>query len=94
MMTTLNRSSLLVRSPDLIATNMDGDTVMMSIERGEYYGLGGIGGFLWDLLEKPISIEALIQAVQSEYEVEEAQCESDILRFADQLLQNKTISLC
>lgn len=93
-MTTLNRTTILVRNSDLISTNMDGETVMMSIERGEYYGLGGIGGFLWDLLEKPISIESLIQAVCNEYEVEEAQCESDILHFADLLLKNKTISSC
>lgn len=93
-MTTLNRTTILVRNPDLISTNMDGDTVMMSIERGEYFGLGGIGGFVWDLLETPISVEALIQAVCNEYEVEEAKCESDILHFADLLLKNNTISSC
>lgn len=93
-MTTLNRTTILVRNSDLISTNMDGETVMMSIERGEYYGLGGIGGFLWDLLEKPISIELLIQTVCNEYEVEEAQCESDILHFVDRLLQSQTISKC
>jgi len=33
--------TVFVRNPDLIAADMDGDTVMMSIECGEYYGIGG-----------------------------------------------------
>lgn len=32
----------MIRTPDLITIEMDGDTVMMSIERGEYFGWGSL----------------------------------------------------
>ena len=31
------------RNPNLVAAEMDGDMVMMSIEHGTYFGLTGIG---------------------------------------------------
>lgn len=79
---------LLVRNPDLIATNMDGDTVMMSIERGEYYGVGGVGTRVWELLEKPMNLSELIAAICAEFEVDEATCQADMERFIRELMDN------
>lgn len=41
MMPHADKKIVFVRNPDLIATDMYGDTLMMSIEYGEYYGFGG-----------------------------------------------------
>jgi len=55
----ISDTSLLTKSPDLIATDMDGETVMMSIESGEYFGLGGVGGRVWELLAQPMTLDQL-----------------------------------
>lgn len=75
------------RDPDLIATDMDGDTVMMSIERGEYYGIGGVGSRCWELLAEPMSIDALVKTICTEFEVDEATCQEDMQAFVDELLR-------
>jgi Coenzyme PQQ synthesis protein D (PqqD) len=88
MTSSLSLSTLVVRSPDIIATDMDGETVMMSIEQGQYYGLSGIGPFLWDQLAEPLSIEELCRRAMQAYDVDEATCQADMLAFIGDLLEN------
>jgi hypothetical protein len=77
-----------VRNPDLIATDMDGDTVMMSIERGEYYGVSGVGTRIWELLETPKTVAQIITSICAEFEVDEATCQADAERFIRELMDN------
>lgn len=88
LMSFLPSTALVFRNPDLLAADMDGDIVMMSIERGEYYGIGGVGSRVWELLAQPTSINQITQIICAEYEVEEATCQADMQKFVEQLLQN------
>jgi hypothetical protein len=88
MSTELARDTAVVRNPRLIAADMDGDLVMMSIESGEYFGLGGVGTRVWELIATPHTLAQLTQAICAEYEVDEATCEPDISRFLADLLAN------
>jgi hypothetical protein len=81
-----------VRSPDLVAADMDGDTVMMSIERGEYFGIGGVGSRVWQLLEHPLSIKEIVRAVCAEFDVDEATCQADMIAFIGELQAHRLIS--
>lgn len=87
MASSLSTSTRIMRDPDIIATDMDGETVMMSIEQGQYYGLSGIGPFLWDLLVEPMSIEQLCKQVLQAFDVDEATCQADVPAFVDDLLE-------
>ena len=79
------------RNPDLLAVEMDGDLGMMSVERGEYFGVAGIGTRIWELLEHPHSFDALVSALCDEYEVSEETCRADAAGFLDQLAANAMI---
>ena len=76
---------MLTRDPDLVAAEMDGDLVMMSIENGEYYGVGGVGPRIWELLEQPTSLKQIVQTITAEFDVEEERCRDDALVFAERL---------
>jgi hypothetical protein len=81
-------SDNLVRAPDLIATDMDGETVMMDVESGIYFGLSGVGGRIWELLEDPRSAEDLTRAIMAEFDVDPETCRTDVQSFLDSLLEN------
>jgi len=89
----LTSATVLIRNPDLIATDMDGETVMMSIERGEYFGLSGVGGRVWALMQEPVSVDQIAQTICHEYAVDLAVCQADMQRFAQEMLQNGLASL-
>lgn len=48
------------RNPNLVAADMDGDMVMMSIEHGTYFGLTGIAPQIWAALEQPKTASELV----------------------------------
>ena len=50
MKTELNLDSIIKRNPEMVSSDMDGETVMMSMENGEYYGLDPIGSRIWELI--------------------------------------------
>ncbi|MDQ0975353.1 hypothetical protein QFZ31_005231 [Neobacillus niacini] len=68
-----------------IVSNMDGDKVMMNINKGKYYNLHTIGGEIWDLIEKPIYIQQIIDELLAKYNVERLECTEQVLLFLEKL---------
>ena len=92
-MNPLNLDDQIVRNPDMLATDMDGEIVMLSIEQGEYFGIGGVGTLVWELLDEPVSIGALCDVICSKFDVDEARCQADMLSFVNEMVQNKAVFL-
>ena len=90
-MSGIQGDSVVVRDPDMIAAEMDGDLVMMSVERGAYFGIGGVGTRVWELLEQPRSVDQLCAAIVAEYEIDEATCRTDVTAFVQRLLDEKLV---
>lgn len=73
------------RTQDIVAGEIDGETVMMSVEKGRYYGLDSIGSRIWALIEKPVKVSELVAALLPEYDVDHKTCERDVLSFLEDL---------
>ncbi len=86
-------ASTVERNPELISSEMDGETVMMSIENGKYYGIDKIGTRIWELLENSHEISELCVVLLEEFEVDRKQCESDVLTFLNDLLKENIITV-
>jgi hypothetical protein len=65
----------------MISTELDQETVLMSIDAGAYYGLEGPARSIWMALESPISFSALVAGLVAEYEVAPETCAADVERF-------------
>lgn len=92
-MIALTPTTSIARNPDLISTDMDGDTVMMSIERGEYFGIGGVGSRVWEILAEPKTLAAIIETICAEYEVDPTTCQTDMHKFVGELLKGGLVSV-
>lgn len=80
-------TTILSRREGLMTADMNGSAVMMDIMTGKYYNLGQIGGRIWEILEEPMTVAALVKKLTDEYDVSAEQCRSDILPFLDTLLE-------
>jgi hypothetical protein len=76
-----------------IVSDMAGEKVMLSIKNGKYYNLGEIGGEIWSILEEPITVSQLIASLMATYEVEQADCEEEVISFLELLLQEGLIEI-
>lgn len=88
----LNGDSILQRDTGQEFTYIDGEVVMLSIENGEYYGLDSVGSRIWELLEKEIQFEKLIDVLTEEYDVSREQCQEETREYLEELF-NKNLLL-
>lgn len=70
---------------DLVTSVLDEETVMMSIERGKYYGLDPVGSRIWELLQTPRRVSAIVNGVLEEFTGERGAVERDLLAFLNKL---------
>jgi hypothetical protein len=84
----------LIRKPDLIASDMDGDLVMMSIDRGEYYGISGVGVRIWALLAAPTSAADIAATLAREFDVDVTTALRDSRAFLAGLLSRGLVTPC
>ena len=59
----------LSRVQNLLSTELDQETVLMSIDAGAYYGLEGPARSIWEMLETPLTFSALVDRLVKEYRV-------------------------
>lgn len=85
MSENLTGRSLVKRSPNHVATDMAGETVVLDMKSGMYYGMDGVAGVIWNLLEQPRTLSDLQAAVVAEYDVDAENCERDVVAFVESL---------
>ena len=90
----MNEQTILKRKSGLMTANMNGASVMMDIATGKYYNLGETGGRIWELLDTPTTVEALLKTLTSEYDVTSEQCEADITPFLCQMVEKGLLIIC
>jgi hypothetical protein len=90
---TIDGSTTIVRNDGLLSTEVDGELLAMSVERGSCYGLNGVGTRIWALIEKPRSIDSLCAQLVSEYEVDEAQCRREVIDLIAELRDERLVTL-
>ena len=81
----ISTESIVNQIEDIIASDIDDEVVMMSVEKGQYYGLDSIGSRVWELIGKPIKVSELIDALLLKYDVDRETCERDVLAFLEKL---------
>ena len=85
MSQNLSSRSLIKRSPNHVATDMAGETVVLDMKSGMYYGMDGVAGTIWNLLDEPRTLADIQAAVLAEYEIDVENCERDVLAFVESL---------
>ena len=87
----LSVNDVLVQCEGNIVSDMDGEKVMLSVQKGKYYNLGKVGGDIWNTLGTPSSIKEIINTIQTAYEVQADICEQDVISFLQLLMDEELI---
>lgn len=90
---TITIKSVVARSDDLLASEVDGDVVMMSVKQGTYSGLDSVGTEIWKMLERPMRVSDLCAGLMERYAVDQESCERDVLAFLNDLASDDTVTM-
>jgi hypothetical protein len=83
---TLKPDMRVRRIDDVLDTDIDGQTVMMDIEQGRYFGLNETGTRIWALLAEPVVIGDLCDQLTDKFDVPREQCERQVIDYLGSLL--------
>lgn len=75
----------IVRTSETLATEVDGEIVLISIRDGSYFGLDSVGSEIWRRLEAPKQVATLCDELKDHFEGDPATIERETLEFLDTL---------
>lgn len=78
-------------SEDAVANAVGGETVILHLGNGNYFGLDPIGTQLWEGLQSGQSPSEVCDQILDQYEVERGALEADITRFLEELKANDLV---
>lgn len=88
----MNTDTKLRRNEDLLSVDMDGETVMMDINSGNYFGINSVGSHIWDLLEEVCTVQKILDSVHENFDISpENNVQEDIFAFLTGLLEQELI---
>jgi hypothetical protein len=70
--------AFVVATERQLSTTLGGEVVILGLDDSMYYGLSDTGVRVWELLQAPRTVEAILEALVTEYEVERPRAEADL----------------
>jgi hypothetical protein len=80
--------SRVVVSKDQVSCDLGGEAAILNLKNSVYYGLDPVGARVWQLIQEPITLAQIRDALKTEYDVEAAQLEADISNLLEQLAEH------
>ncbi len=90
--TSLNQQKF-IQNKNYIASDMNGEKVMLDVQSGKYYNLGTIGGRIWDLSAQASTVEEIVSRLMEEYEVSQDVCTQQVSTFIGQMLSEGLVEI-
>lgn len=83
----MTTSKKYIRNEQTISGQIQDEMVMMDLDKGKYFAFNPVATRIWDLLQKPFSIEELCSLLIEEYEVSESQCREEVEELLAELVK-------
>jgi hypothetical protein len=77
--------SKVQQSKEGVSSDLGGETAILNMKTGLYYCLDAVGARIWNLIERPKTVQEIRDTLLNEYEVEYARCENDLMAILQQL---------
>lgn len=89
----IDESSVVVAADHQTSTEVDGESVILDLEEGVYYGLNPVGARIWKEIQEPTAVEEITAAILAEYDVNAEQCREDVISLLQNLKENDLIEV-
>ena len=77
----------LSRNPEICAAELDGEVCLFNPENAQYLNLNSTGSSIWNLLDVPMDVDALISDLQGRYSVDPHTCRKETEVFVAEALK-------
>jgi hypothetical protein len=89
----IQESSVFVAARDVLASEFGSEYVLLNLNNGTYYGLEGVGGVIWKMLQAPVSVADLCRSVTETFAVDSETCLRDVTNLLDELVASGLVEV-
>ena len=89
----INLDTVINKNLEIDDTDLDGEKVMMNLDKGEYFMMNEVGSRIWEIISEPINVKDIINTLRNEYEVDEETCKDTVIEFLGRLDNADLISI-
>jgi len=90
---TIPLSAIVVVADEVLSSDLGTEHVLLNLRDGTYYGLENVGSHIWKLVQKPISVAEICNAIVETHEVDEGRCRRDVVNLLGELLKRRLVEL-
>ncbi len=87
----VSRLRLSINSPDVISDMIDGEVVIVNLEKGYYYSLDGTGAEVWGLAQKGLNVAEIVSTVMDRHAGDPTEIETAVAEFITHLQQEEIL---
>ncbi len=92
-MREMNARTRIVASKDQVSCDLAGESIILNLKNGIYYGLNPMGARIWSLIQERRRVDEVRDQILDEYEVEREVCERELLALLSDLEENGLIDV-
>ncbi|MBM4194715.1 MAG: PqqD family protein [Gemmatimonadetes bacterium] len=81
----LTEGTIIVASNDQVSAPLGGETVVLGMLDGIYYGFESVANRVWELIQQPRSLGSVADVIAAEFDVTRERALNDLLAFASDL---------
>lgn len=85
-MNGLTLDAVLVMSEDVVTQELEGEMVLLSLDRAEYFGLNATGTVMWNALVNGRTLREIAATVAQDFAVDAQRASDDVLTLAQHLI--------
>ena len=94
MSDSINLNTMVVSATDQVSSELqEGDTAILNLKDGVYYGLNSVGNRIWNLIQSPKSVMELRDTLLAEYEVDAEVCTRELIALLENLSSQNLIEV-
>jgi Coenzyme PQQ synthesis protein D (PqqD) len=86
-------SSRVLVPPDILISQVGGESVILNLKSEHYFGLDGMGTEMWAAMTNSESIQTAYDKLLNEYEVEPEQLRRDLQDLLEKLVEHGLVEI-
>ncbi|WP_424016475.1 PqqD family protein [Halorientalis pallida] len=87
----MNESTRIEAAENCLSTTLEGESVILHVDAGKYYGFNEVGTRVWEQVQEPQTIESVCETITDEYDVSTEQCREDVDELVTELIEKDLV---
>lgn len=89
----INEDTIVRKNIEIDDADLDGEKVMMNLDKGRYFALNEVGSTIWAMINNDMSIKEITNTLLKEYSVEYETCKLEVIKFIKRLYEAELVEI-